>query len=143
MAGIWVVAQHRQGQLHKMSLEALAAGQKLAAETGDELRAVVLGGGDGAAVAGELRGYALTAVRFAEADGLADYTPGGYLGVLAAAIAAESPSLVLFPHTYQSVEYVPRLAQACGAALVPRNGRFGRFLGCKSFPRCRYTRNLD
>ena len=119
MAKIWVVAQHRQGQLHKMSLEALTAGQKLAAETGDELEAVVLGGGDGAAVAEELRGFEVAAVRLAESDALADYTPGGYLGVLAAAIEAEAPSLVLFPHTYQSVEYVPRLAQATGAALVP------------------------
>ena len=126
MAGIWVVAQHRQGQVHKMSLEALAAGQNLAAETGDELEVVVLGGGDAAAVVEELRGFAVAAVRLAEGDGLADYTPGGYLGVLAAAIAAESPSLVLFPHTYQSVEYVPRLAQATGAALVPEAVSFAR-----------------
>ena len=119
MAGIWVVAQHRQGQLHKMTLEALVAGQKLAAETGGELEAVVLGGADAASVAEELRGCGVAGVRLAESEALADYTPGGYIGVLAAAIAAESPSLVLFPHTYQSVEYVPRLAQASGAALVP------------------------
>ena len=118
MAGIWVVAQHRQGQLHKMTFEALAAGQKLASETGDELAAVVLGGGDIGGVVEELQGCAVAAVRVAEAEGLADYTPGGYIGVLAAAIEAESPALVLFPHTYQSVEYVPRLAQVSGAALV-------------------------
>ena len=126
MATIWVVAQHRQGQLHKMSLEALAAAQALAAESGDEIEAVVLGGSEGAAVAEELRGFAVAAVRLAESDALADYTPGGYLGVLTAAIGAESPSLVLFPHTYQSVEYVPRLAQATGAALVPEAVSFAR-----------------
>ena len=119
MAGIWVVAQHRQGKLHKMTLEALAAGQQLAATSGTEVEVVVLGGGDAAEVAEGLRGYAVGAVRLAQADGLADYTPGGYIGVLSAAITAESPDLVLFPHTYQSVEYVPRLAQATSAALVP------------------------
>ena len=97
MAGIWVVAQHRQGQLHKMSLEALVAGQKLAAETGGELQAVVLGGDDAGGVAEELRGCGVAKVRLAQSAALADYTPGGYIGVLAAAIAAESPALVLFP----------------------------------------------
>jgi len=126
MAGIWVVAQQRQGQLHKMTLEALAAGQALAAETGAEVEMVVLGGNDAAGVAEELRGFAVAGVRVADAEALADYTPGGYIGVLAPAIAAESPQLVLFPHTYQSVEYVPRLAQATGAALVPEAVSFAR-----------------
>jgi electron transfer flavoprotein alpha subunit len=119
MAAIWVVAQHRQGKIHKMTLEALAAGQKLAAEIGAEVEALVLGDSDTAGVVEELRGCAVAGVRIAEAEALADYTPGGYVGVLAAALAAESPRLVLFPHTYQSVEYVPRLAQAAGVALVP------------------------
>jgi electron transfer flavoprotein alpha subunit len=77
-------------------------------------------------VAEELRGCAVAGVRVADAKALADYTPGGYIGVLAAAIVAESPQLVLFPHTYQSVEYVPRLAQATGAALVPEAVSFSR-----------------
>lgn len=29
----------------------------------------------------------------------------------------------------------------CGGVLVKRKGRYGEFLGCSSFPRCRYTRN--
>lgn len=29
----------------------------------------------------------------------------------------------------------------CGGRLVDRNGRFGRFLGCSRFPRCRHTEN--
>ena len=28
----------------------------------------------------------------------------------------------------------------CGRQLVERDGKYGRFLGCSSFPRCRYTR---
>lgn len=28
----------------------------------------------------------------------------------------------------------------CGSKLVQRNGKFGPFFGCSSFPRCRYTR---
>lgn len=30
----------------------------------------------------------------------------------------------------------------CGSKLIERNGRNGRFIGCSSFPKCRYTRSL-
>lgn len=29
----------------------------------------------------------------------------------------------------------------CGGKLVERNGRYGTFLGCSNYPRCRFTRN--
>lgn len=29
----------------------------------------------------------------------------------------------------------------CGGKLVERNGKYGSFLGCSNFPRCRFTRN--
>jgi electron transfer flavoprotein alpha subunit len=115
---IWVVAQHRDGKLHRGSLEAIAAGQRLARETGGSVEAIVLGAGV-AALAAELAGSALAAVRTVEAPALSDYTPGGYVAALAAAVAAEAPAFVLFPHSYQSCEYVPRLAQAVGAAHLP------------------------
>lgn len=31
----------------------------------------------------------------------------------------------------------------CGNQLILRNGKRGRFWGCGSFPKCRYTRNMD
>lgn len=31
----------------------------------------------------------------------------------------------------------------CGASLVARNGKFGRFLGCSNYPKCRYTVNVN
>ncbi|MBR3158040.1 MAG: topoisomerase DNA-binding C4 zinc finger domain-containing protein [Atopobiaceae bacterium] len=30
----------------------------------------------------------------------------------------------------------------CGSELLERNGKYGKFLGCSSFPRCRFTRNV-
>lgn len=29
----------------------------------------------------------------------------------------------------------------CGGVLLVREGKYGRFLGCSNYPRCRYTRN--
>lgn len=31
----------------------------------------------------------------------------------------------------------------CGNDLIKRSGRYGEFIGCKGFPKCRYTRSLD
>lgn len=115
---IWVVAQHRDGKLHRGSLEAVAAGQRLAKTTGGAVEAIVLGAEVGT-LSAELATSAIAGVRSIEAPALGDYTPGGYVSALAAAIAAESPAFVLFPHTYQSCEYVPRLAQATAAAHLP------------------------
>ncbi len=115
---VWVVVQHRDGKIHKMSIEAIAAGQKLAGLIGGTASAVILGSGiDGMAT--ELAGYDLAAVLTADGEALGDYNPGAYVGALSAAIAASSPAYVVFPHTYQSVDYFPRLGQAVDAAVLP------------------------
>jgi electron transfer flavoprotein alpha subunit len=115
---VWAVLQHRDGKLHRMAWETIAAAQQLAVRIGGTAEAVVLGSGV-SSLASEAAASDLAAVRVADHPVLAGYTPGGYVTVLAAAIAAERPDFVLFPHSYQSAEYVPRLAQATGSALVP------------------------
>ncbi len=114
---IWVVVQTRGDDVHPMALETLVAGQKLGAELGLEVEAVVPAGDDVAANA--LADWQLAGVRGLTGESLAAYTPGGFVGALAAAVAAETPAYLLFPHTYQSVDFVPRLAQAVAGALVP------------------------
>jgi electron transfer flavoprotein alpha subunit len=123
MAKIWVVVQQREGQLPRISWEAVAAAQKLAGATGgndggNKAEAIVLGAGIGLAAA-EVAKADLAAVHVADHDVLRAYTPGGYIGALAPAIRAGKPDFVVFPHTYQSVDYVPRLAQEVGAGLLP------------------------
>src|SRR5436305_6029456 len=115
---VWVVLQQREGQLARMSWEAIAAAQKLAGELGGKAEAVLLGANLDAAAA-EVARRDLAAVHVADAPGLATYTPGGYVAALAPAIRAAAPDFVVFPHSYQSVDYVPRLAQAVWAGLLP------------------------
>ena len=118
MAKVWVVLQLREGgQLPRISMEALGAGQKLAAALGGKAEAVVLGSGVGLAAA-EVAKNDLAAVHVADHDALRSYTPGAYIGALAPAIQAAKPDYVVFPHTYQSVDYVPRLAQTVNAGLI-------------------------
>ncbi|HYU33960.1 MAG TPA: electron transfer flavoprotein subunit alpha/FixB family protein [Thermoanaerobaculia bacterium] len=119
MARIWVVVQQREGQLPRISWEAIAAAQKLAASAGGgKAEAIVLGAGIGLAAA-EVAKADLAAVHVADHEALRAYTPGAYIGALAAAIRDGKPDFVVFPHTYQSVDYVPRLAQEVGAGLLP------------------------
>lgn len=115
---VWVVVQQREGQLHRMSREALAAGQRLAQETGATAEAILLGSGV-ASLAETLAGYQIGAVRVADHPHLAAYTPGAYVAALVPAIAAARPSFVVLPHTYQSVDFMARLAQATGSGLLP------------------------
>ena len=35
------------------------------------------------------------------------------------------------------------LCPDCGKDLIKRSGRYGEFIGCSGFPKCRYTRSLD
>ncbi|RMH21368.1 MAG: electron transfer flavoprotein subunit alpha/FixB family protein [Acidobacteria bacterium] len=118
MPAVWIILQHREGQLHRMAREAIAAGQQLAEITGGRPSAVLLGHGAGDA-ATEAAAYDLERVLVADHPALERYTPGAYVGALAPAIAAAGPAYVVAPHTYQTVDFLPRLAQATGAALVP------------------------
>jgi electron transfer flavoprotein alpha subunit len=70
-------------------------------------------------LASEVERYDLEAVLVAADAALATYTPGAYVSALEPAIRAASPAYVLAPHTCQSVDFVPRLAQAVDAVLVP------------------------
>ncbi len=118
MAKVWVVLQLREGgQLPRISWEALGAAQKLAQTLGGKAEAVLLGEGIGLAAA-EVAKNDLAAVHVADHGALRSYTPGAYLGALVPAIQAAKPDYVVFPHTYQAVDYVPRLAQAVNAGLI-------------------------
>jgi len=115
---VWVVLQHREGTFPRISWEAVAAAQKLASELGGKAEAVLLGS-NLAAAAAEVARFDLGAVHVADHEALRVYTPGSYIGALAPALKAAAPAFVVFPHTYQTVDYMARLAQEIGAGLLP------------------------
>ncbi|HEU4934840.1 MAG TPA: electron transfer flavoprotein subunit alpha/FixB family protein [Vicinamibacterales bacterium] len=110
---ILVVGEQRGGKLNRATWEAVAAAQSL----GDTVKVVVLGGGADAA-AREIAAAEVTEVAVVDAPALADYTADGYVTALASLIEQQAPSLVLFPHTYQTRDFVPALATRLGRALV-------------------------
>jgi len=113
MSGVLAVLEQRDGKLHKMSLEALAAAQQFGAELGLPVFAAVLGFEVPA-----LAGYKLDKVHVLEHELLRDYTPDGYSIALRELIGRHQPKIVIFPHTYQVRDFAPKLATAMGRALV-------------------------
>jgi len=117
MSGILAVLEQREGKLHAMSPEALAAAQQIGAELSLPVYVVVLGN-DIQPLAGTLAGYRLTKVHAVEHELLAEYTPDGYTAALKQLIDLHKPSYVLFPHTYQVRDFAPGLAAAHSRVLV-------------------------
>jgi electron transfer flavoprotein alpha subunit len=118
MAGaIWAITESGDDGLKSISFEVIACGQALAEALGSSLEVVVMAG-DGSAAAEALATKRVDAVRVIEDPALAPYTPDAYTTALAQAIEAESPSLVLFPHTYQVRDWVPRLAAEIDAGFI-------------------------
>ena len=51
--------------------------------------------------------------------------------------------LILDAQYDEVIETAFLVCPKCGAALVERHGRYGIFLGCSSYPKCKFTVNLD
>lgn len=114
---ILVILEQREGAWHRMSFETLAAAQQVARELGTPVAAAVVGSGV-EALAGELAGRQLDRVYAVEHDLLRDYTPEGYALALGQLVAQAAPAIVLFPHTYQVRDFLPKLATAMGRTAV-------------------------
>jgi len=116
MSGVLVVMEtvSNGSALHRMSLEALAAGRKLAAEVGCDCTAVVLGSPSAAqALAG--KGVTVWSV---EHPLLETYTPDAWTGALQQLIEEAKPQFIVLAHTYQARDYAAKLATRFNEVLI-------------------------
>ena len=113
---IYVIIDHAQNKIRGASLESLAMGQRLAAESGQEVHAIVLGS-DPKPVAEQLTGYQLASVQAIVNDRLGEYDPDCHTAALKQTLA-DQPQLAIFAHTYQNIDLLPKLAAALNTALV-------------------------
>ena len=117
MSGVLVVLEQRGGTWNRMSFEALAAGQQLAAKLGVECSAAVVGQAVQPLVA-ELAGKKLAKVLAVEHVLLKEYTADGYVLALEQVVKQEAPAYVVFPHTYQVRDFAPALATKFEQVLI-------------------------
>lgn len=116
MAKIFVLAEHRQAQLRDITFEMLTKGRELAAKTGAEVVAVLLGKGL-REHAKNLAEYAKTVLLIEDAK-LENFNSEAYRRILSALISEHKPTLVLLGHTSYGVDLAPRLAAAMNLPLA-------------------------
>ncbi|WP_449246763.1 electron transfer flavoprotein subunit alpha/FixB family protein [Desulfarculus baarsii] len=107
MAGVYVVAEHRDGAFRKVTLEAASAAKKIADELGSEVTAVVLASGMADACA-ELGKYGVSKVLYADDAAFAQYTTDAYANALAELL--KDADVVVFGASMQGKDLAGRLA---------------------------------
>ncbi|MDR3725750.1 MAG: electron transfer flavoprotein subunit alpha/FixB family protein [Terracidiphilus sp.] len=117
MSGILVVVEQQQGHISRVSWETLSAAQRLAAQLGQPVRAVLVGS-ETNSLAEDIAASLLSKVVRLEHPLLAPYTADGFTLVLQQLIENERPTHVVFPHTYQVRDYAPALAARFGQVLI-------------------------
>jgi len=127
-----VIAEQRAGRLNRATWETIAAAQQIA---GSDPVVVALPGVNVAGPAAELAAAQVKEIVTIDDGALEPYTPDGYVDALQQAIAQLSPTLVALPHTYQTRDFVPKLAARLDRALVTDATAFKKTGGGLAFVR--------
>jgi electron transfer flavoprotein alpha subunit len=114
MSSILVV---QQAGRNRISLEALAAGRVLASLTGLPLETAAIGDPN-ATVFIENSGPPPASAHAIQHPLLDHYSADGYVLAFEQLIRKLAPAYIVFPHTYQVRDYVPRLATRFGQVLI-------------------------
>jgi electron transfer flavoprotein alpha subunit len=114
---VLVLTEQQGGKWHRMSWEAVAAGQQLAGLLQTDAVAAVVGSGI-ESLGADVAKYKLAEVVLANHELLKDYTPDGFVAALRQLIESVRPEAVVLPHTYQVRDFAPRLATAFEKPLV-------------------------
>lgn len=117
MSGVLVIMEQHAGQWNKMSFEALAAGQSLAASLRLDCSAAVLGEST-ELLAKELALKKLSKIYTVDHVLLKDYSADGYVSALEQLMKQTCPAYVVFPHTYQVRDFAPALATRFQQVLI-------------------------
>jgi electron transfer flavoprotein alpha subunit len=115
---IVAIAEHRMGKLKSVSWETVGFAQALAKRLGKEVNIVLLGYGVDE-LAEEISSRTGEAVLKISHPNLDNYTPEGYCDALGRLVSDTSTYLVLMGHTYQTMDFAPRLAASFDRGFIP------------------------
>jgi electron transfer flavoprotein alpha subunit len=107
--GVWVFAEWRQGQVHRVAHELLGSGRKLADKRKVELAAVLIGHQLDGHIS-ELIAHGADAVYVVDRPELAHFTDEAYAGVLHELIRRKKPEILLAGATSMGRSFIPRVA---------------------------------
>ena len=115
--GVWILAEHREGELEEISFELACEGRRLADKMGEELCAVLVGH-NVSSLANGLAPHGIEKVYVVENERLTNYTTDAYAAILSDLIRQHTPSLVMFGETSTGGDLAPRLATRLKTCLV-------------------------
>jgi electron transfer flavoprotein alpha subunit len=115
--GVWVVAEHHDGEVHSVSFELLSVGRDLADKLEVELAAVLIGDQlqDAARL---LVGYGADRVYLAEHPALDQFNDESHSKVLTELIQQKKPDILLAGATAMGRSFIPRVAVAVQTGLT-------------------------
>ena len=103
---IIVFIESTNNKIHPVSLESLVAGQKIKNDTQGEIHAVTFS----KELANTLSKYNLNSIISIDDINLSSYRPLHYLEALNQVNSNLNPNLIIFGHTYETRDWVPRLS---------------------------------
>lgn len=115
--GVWVVAEQRNGELMRVSIELLGKAVELAAQLGEEVASVLLGWKTGG-LADELMRHGAAKVYTADHPSLQHYRSDAYTKVICDLIHGCRPNIVLIGATVLGRDLAPRISRRVGAGLT-------------------------
>jgi electron transfer flavoprotein alpha subunit len=115
--GVFAITEQRDGELRKVSFEAVSEGRRVADGLGTELIAVVLGSGIDD-LAEELKKYGPDKILVADDPALADYTTDAYTNVLVEFIQSSDPAVIITGASAQGKDLAGRLAARLDAGVA-------------------------
>jgi electron transfer flavoprotein alpha subunit len=139
---ILVFIEHKNCELNKTSLEAVAAAQSIGKDLNLKVTAVIPCDKD-CALAQEIAQYDLERVVVAKNEKLNIYTPDGYAGAWTEIIKQLNPQYVVMAHTYQVRDFAPKVAARLGREVVGDCIRYRNDGGKLVFTRRIFLGKLD
>jgi electron transfer flavoprotein alpha subunit len=109
MMDILIILEDSNGKIHRMGLESITAAQHISGELGLAATAVVMGK-NADLLAAEASKYNLEEVLILNNELLNNYSSDGYAEAVKQVIEQENPTYVLFGHSYQVRDYVPKIS---------------------------------
>ena len=106
---ILVVLEENNGAIHRMSLEAIVAAQKISSKLKSKITALAMGS-NADALALEASKYELNEILKINSSSLNSYSSDGYAIAIEQIILENDFRYVFFGHTYQVRDYVPKIS---------------------------------
>ena len=103
---LFVFIQHEKDKINPVSLEALKGAQEIAEKSGGAVTAVTFSTSAG----NQLTGYDLNEILIINDPKLASYNPLYYIQAMNNVVSAESADILVFGHSYEARDWVPRLS---------------------------------